>query len=451
MALTARQLAIQVLRRVEEDGAYSHIALAAALVASNLDERDRGLATELVYGTLAHQRTIDTVLGPFLKRPLDRLDTPVRLALRLALYQLIYLDRIPAHAIVDEAVTMTKEEVGRGASGFVNGVLRTMLRRRKEWKPFEPADRARRPERYLGQRYSLPDWIAQRLVHLEGLERAEALAESFNRRPPLYLRALRPDESVLPEGIEMVPHIPGALRAAGFSDAVRKGLEEFRWVVQDLGSQLIAHYTEPPTKGHGELTYILDGCAGLGGKTLHLATATDESTLIDAVEPMATKLGMLEDVLSHTPHRDRVTLHVATLQDFLATRDTLYDRVLIDAPCTGLGVLRRHPETRWRRTQADIDSLVELQRELLDAAAKRVRPGGVLVYSVCTFIAEEGPGQISQFLNKHANFQRWKPTSSPLDWSPYTDKSGDLRLTPLDHDSDAFYAARLVRSQDKTS
>lgn len=450
MALSSRQLALQILRRIEEDDAYSHIVISSTLSSSELDERDRHLVTELVYGTLTHQRTIDTVIAPFLKRPLQGLDLPVRLALRLALYQLIYLDRIPAHAIVDEAVNMTKAELGKGASGFVNGVLRQMLRKRENWRPYDPEDRKRQPLRYLAERYSLPDWIARRLLAMEEMERAEALAQAFNQRPPLYLQNLATEASELPDNVDPVPGVPRALRAKSFDQSVRQGLADHRWIVQDLGSQLICHFVEP--RG---ATQLLDGCAGLGGKTLHLAISTDAAAHIDAVEPLATKLAMLEEVLADTPAKGRVALHTSTLQDFLAKRELLYDRILIDAPCTGLGILRRHPETRWRRKESDIAPLVKLQRSLLDCAARHLRPGGILIYSVCTFLDEEGPGQVEKFLNENNDFQRWKPTSRPpshsIEWGPYTDPEGDLRLTPLDHDCDAFYAARLIRKTDQTS
>jgi 16S rRNA (cytosine967-C5)-methyltransferase len=441
MAVSARQLAMQILRRIEDDGAYSHIVLSSALTASALEERDRNLVTELVYGTLTHQRTIDAILAPFLKRPLLELDGPVRLALRLALYQLVYLDRIPVHAIVDEAVQVTKLELGKGASGFVNGVLRQMLRNRNRWRPYDQADRHANPARYLGERYSLPDWIARRMIDSHGLDRAEAMAEAYNLRPPLYLHRLESSDQALPPELEPVHGVPGALKAMGMTTAIREGLQQHRWIVQDLGSQLITHFLEPH-----DGTSLLDGCAGLGGKTLHLMTATSPDARIDAVEPFASKLALLKEVVANRPDASRIQLHTSTLQRFLADSNRTYDRILIDAPCSGLGVLRRHPETRWRRTESDIESLVGLQRELLETAAPHLSPQGVLVYSVCTFTHEEGPGQIDQFLNEHKDFQRLKPTSSLLDWSGFSGPHGDLYLNPMDHDSDGFYAARLTRS-----
>lgn len=456
-----RKTALEVLKRVEREHAYSHIALANSFLARPLSGRDRGLATEIVYGTLTRQRTLDTMLGPFVKRGMRGLDRGILIVLRMALYQLVYLDRIPAHAIVDEAVNLAKGESGKGASGLVNGVLRNILRNREKLQGWDEADAERRPVRYLAERYSLPDWLANRLIQHygggpNGAERARAVADAYCQRPDLYLRLLKGNSAELleiPEGVQEIEGVPGAFRVAGFGEELRAGLEDHRWVVQDLGSQLIGWFVDAQPGDN-----VLDACAGLGGKTLSLADdvlkAGETLGRVQAVEPNAGKVEKLRKAVAACGWQDSVQVHPGTLQEYFAASEEdcreAFDRVLVDAPCTGLGVIRRHPETRWRRTEADIRALSKIQRDLLDLGAACVRPGGVLVYSVCTFTVEEGTRQIVQFLERHPEFERvgspvYEDGKAVVDWSNYTDANGDLALNPLDHETDAFYAVRLRR------
>lgn len=441
--LNPRQVAQRVLETIEREDAYSHIALDAALERSRLDARDRGLATELVYGTLTWQRSLDKVLSDFVRRGIDGLDLSVLVALRVAVYQLLFLDRIPAHAAVDEAVEITKAGPSRAAAGLVNGVLRNIVRKQGEVRWWNDKDREQKPARYLGERYSLPNWMTNRMLQYWGLERAEELAEAFNTRPPLYLRRLA-DDLELPEGVEPVDGVPGALRASSMSDGVRQGIEGGKWGVQDVGSQLIGLFAgaEP------DLT-VLDGCAGLGGKTLHLARLVGPSGGIVAIDPVGSKIDLLCAAAESAGFDDRLTTQVASLQEFAEETDQSFDLVLIDAPCSGLGVIRRHPETRWRRNESDIFALTKLQQDLLDIAAELVSPGGTLTYSVCTFTTEEGPKQVERFLERHPDYERLgAPSTGPsarVDWEKYVDPDGQLTLDPLRHDTDAFFAARLKR------
>ena len=438
---TARTIALETLERIHKDGAYSHIALSTALDRSDLDRRDRGLVTELVYGTLARQRTLDAVLKKFVSRKLDDVEVPILITLRLAAYQVIFLDRIPDHAVVHESVEMVKERRGRGAAGFTNGVLRALLRKERYWKIWEEVDPAKNQVRHLGLRHSLPDWMACRLIKRVGFERAMDHGESFNLRPPLYFRAVDALPDPLPGGLIEVEEVPGCLRCDdGMNDEIDSAVQNSTLIVQDLGSQLIGHYCAP-----GDHKKILDPCAGLGGKTLHLAKLSPEAQVV-ASDPMQSKLDRLEQTLSESPMAERIEIRSSKIWKLPASYSD-FDLILVDAPCTGLGVIRRHPETRWRRSVADIKKLAKKQSKILNEAAMRVKKGGTLVYSVCTFTPEEGPEQIEDFLKKHSNFERLgPPESSDIDWSRYTDDNGDLSLNPADHDADAFYAARLKKT-----
>lgn len=438
---TSRILASDVLQRIYKDDAYSHIALSSALEKSTLDERDRALATELVYGTLARQRTIDTLLERFVNRRLDKLDLPVLISLRLATYQFLFLDRIPPHAAVNEAVEYVKARGGRGAAGFVNGVLRAMLRKKDRWPVWENFPAKDSQVVHLGVLHSLPDWIARQLINTYGFEKALALGASFLERPPLYFRPLDKAPDPLPEGLTPTEGVPDSYRAQSMTPQINEALKNNQLLIQDLGSQLVGHFAAPKKDAQ-----ILDACAGLGGKTLLLARLAGPKAKITAVDPQKSKLMLLDDRLENTPFADSIHLVTGEVKD-LPDEATDFDLVLVDAPCSGLGVLRRHPETRWRRSPRDVHQLAKVQRQLLDETARRVRPGGNLVYSVCTFTNEEGPEQIEAFLKRHPDFKREAPPKdSPIDWSRFADKAGDLRLNPVDHDADAFYAARLIRS-----
>lgn len=414
----SRKTALEVLRRIHEDDAYSHIALSEALDASKLTGPDRGLATELVYGTLAWQRAIDQLLDEALHDGLGSIGGPLHDVLRLGVYQLVFLDRIPDHAAIDESVKLSRTVCGEGASGLVNAVLRTIARE-EEPRWWDDADLERKPVRWLGQRWSLPNWLSNRLIQQFGLERATSLAEAFNSRPPLWLRMVGQ------------PLDGAARRFDTMTDEAREALGDYRAVVQDLGSQLVVRMC-----GVSAGERVLDACAGVGGKTLALI---DEGATVTALDPQKSKIDMLETAAKRLEVSDRVVAVDTELQniDF----DAPFDGVLVDAPCTGLGTLRRHPETRWRRDQSDITILSRRQENLLDEAARAVAPGGWLVYSVCTFTREETTKQIEQFLQRHPDFER-----APALEHEAVDELGELHTYPDEHDADAFFASRLVRT-----
>jgi 16S rRNA (cytosine967-C5)-methyltransferase len=422
-ALSARQVAHEALIWIAEQGAYSHIALGALLERHPLEERDRGLCTELVYGTLTWQRVIDeALLARVVSRPLERVDLPVLVALRVAAYQLGWLERVPAHAALNEAVEDIKRRVGPGAAGFVNGALRA-LQRRMEGADLRAARLAhtRAPVAKLALTWSLPDWLAKRLIAMFGEAEAHAWGEAFARRPPLWARRVATDEVVRLDSLVV---------------EAREAIERGELAIQDLGSQLVGRMA-------GEVAglRVLDACAGLGGKTTQLARYVGESGRVVAVDPQRAKLELLRQAAKRQGVSARVEVVCGELER-VAEALGLFDVVLVDAPCSGLGVLARHPETRWRRQEADIKALVEVQRRLLEQAAALVKPGGALVYSVCTWTIEEGPGQLAAFLAAHPG---WR-VEAPAGWAqPVELVDGALRTSPPRDDCDAFWAVRLAR------
>ncbi|MEM9490151.1 MAG: 16S rRNA (cytosine(967)-C(5))-methyltransferase RsmB [Myxococcota bacterium] len=486
----AREVARRVVRRVAADDAFASLTLAAELDAAGLDPRDRRLATELVYGVLRHLTRLDRALHAMTERGLAKVNRKVLAILRVAAYQILFLDRVPDHAAVDDAVRAARKLGGGRLAGFANGVLRRLTRDGEPPLPGRAyvasgasADAAARDadadagadsdaalsdaRAYIEVAHSLPPWLADRLRARLG-EPAELLAaaEGLSQPAGLTIRVntarttvdalserLRADHDT----IEIIRPDLGraALLLYGLGDPERS--PSFRaglWTVQDLGAQLVSHFIDylgdrPAATGSSDGAAglrILDACAGVGGKASHLAELYSGAH-IDAVDISERKLRRLRDTADRLGATG-IHCHTVDLTDRAAGDGILaatYDAVLVDAPCSGLGVLRRHPETKWRVSESDIARMAELQRQLLDALCQRVAPGGILIYSVCTFTAEEGARQLAAFLDRHSDFA----LSAPQDES-FTDRQlcpepGVLTTWPHRHQADAFFAARLVR------
>lgn len=429
---SAREVARRVLARVGERGAWATLALTAELTAADLDERDRRFATELVYGTLRHQLRLERALAAHAE--LGKARPPVRAALLVAAYQLLFL-RVPSHAAVDDAVTAVRARFGPKLGGFVNAVLRKLATTGEP--PLPTAPRAR-----LALEHSLTPWLIDEVAAQVPADELAAAVAGLTTQAPLWIRVNRtratPAEviaALTKDGATVTasPYDDHALAVEGLGDPARA--PTFRvglWTVQDLAAQLVGRMMAPEP---GER--VLDACAGVGGKTTHLAELAPGVT-IDAVDPLAAKLALAQGAALRLG-LGGITTHVGPLASLPA--DRTYDRVLVDAPCTGAGVLRRHPEAGLRLTRDDVTSLAAVQAELLALAAARVRPGGVLVYAVCTITAAEGPAQLAQFLAAHPAFTVEAP---PLPDAVVVD--GAVRTWPHRHGADGFFAARLRRA-----
>ncbi len=440
--MTARAVARRVLQRVEE-GAFATLALGGELErASAMSRPDRGLATELVYGVLRQRRRLDYALDHFAPRGLERLDARTLDILRLGAYQILFL-RIPAHAAVDDAVRAVTRLRGTRLGGFVNALLRR-LARQGEPPPPDPAGGVA----HLAVVHSAPDWLVERALGLFGPAEAPDFLAALNATPPVWLRAntLRaPAGTVLERLHQERPELAvarsrlleEALRVEGAGDLfATRCYGDGLFSSQDLGAQLIGRLLAPAA---GEK--LLDGCAGVGGKSMHLAALSAGAATIDAADRSPRKLELCNDQARRLGVSSVRTV-LADLTDASAPLATAYDGVLLDAPCSGLGVLRRHPEAKWRAA-GPTPELLALQRALLEAMARRVAPGGRLVYSVCTFTDEEGPRQTASFLAAHGDFSVERASEPPL--GPLVDPAGALRTWPHRHDADAFYAVRLRR------
>ncbi|MFQ5845856.1 MAG: 16S rRNA (cytosine(967)-C(5))-methyltransferase RsmB [Planctomycetota bacterium] len=453
----AREAAFGILRRVERQGAYASLLL-QAMGGETLPARDRALVTELVYGVLRHRLYLDHVIAAFSSRPLERIDADLRLILRLALYQILYLDRIPARAAVNEAVALARRRLGargRAAAGFANALLRAVGSQPARVPQVPPVLGAADPARALALGASHPEWMVRRWIERFGLDGAERLLAAQNRPAPVALRVnLRRATServAAALSAQGVPTAPGrflerflvvARGAPQRTDAFRRG----EFYIQDEASGLVARMARARP---GER--ILDACAAPGGKALALAETTGERGLVVAGDPHAARLGLLRD----NARRLGLSWCVAVAGDFAGQRLPLapgaaFDIVVVDAPCSGTGVIRRHPELRYRLSPAGLDRLVELQARLLERCAPLVRVGGSLLYSVCSLEPEEGPLQARRFLEEHRGFVAEDPRPDLPKAARALVAAGELPcLITLPHrdDLDGFFAARFRRQR----
>ncbi len=438
----ARETAMKVLYAVHENGAYANVALVEAFRGARLDDLERRFATELVYGAVKAGDTLDWMIRQYTKRPLRKMTPYVRAVLRLGMFQLFFLDRIPPSAVCNEATELMKKYGHIGTARFVNAILRTATREPEKVRIEEGKDEAM----YLSLALQHPVWLIRRWLRAFGREETERLCAYDNSPAQLSLRAnflrttkealmerlrgegaeVRPSEWA-PEGVLCSEH--GALDA---SPSLREGLFQ----VQDESSMQVAHVVAPKP---GE--FVLDMCSAPGGKTTHLAEKMENKGRIVALDIYEGKLARVADNASRLGISIIETKKLDAREAGKLFRGKA-DRVLLDAPCSGLGVLRRRPDARWRKTEEEIGQLPELQRELLESAACAVRPGGVVVYSTCTIEPAENEELVRNFLASHEDFVLEK-TGAYLPLRP--SESDMVQFYPQRDGIDGFFIARLKR------
>ncbi len=395
----ARACAYRVVRRVFEEGAYTDRALAAEAAATGLQPRDRSLAMQLAYGAVQRRGTLDYLLERLAGRPSGKLDPGVLAALRLGLFQLLFLDGIAPHAAVNESVELTKAAGSFGA-GLVNAVLRRAARE----GPALLAELGDETSDRAAIRHSVPDWLASRWWEELGADEARALLRHINEPAESALRVntlLSTREAVigrLPVPAHAALGIPDGLVLEGPFDVQASALwAEGRIMAQSRGSMLVARVLDPQPGDR-----VLDLCAAPGGKTTHLAALIANHGQVVAVERNPRRA----EALSETCARMKAACVQVEVADARERRhDGAFDRVLVDPPCSGLGTLQSRPDIRWRASPDQIAELVELQAQILEAGALATAPGGALVYSVCTISSAEGQGVIDRFVTEQHEFQ----------------------------------------------
>jgi len=441
---TAREIALRVLLAEEQEGAYVNLALHRAFSRHRPPERDRAFVTELVYGTVRRRNTLDWALAPFLRRPAASLDPVVRNVLRLGAYQLLYLERVPAAAACNESAGMTRRLGFSSAVGLVNAVLRKLA---GAGLPAFPNPQEE-PVRYLSLCHSHPEWLVAGWLDRFGFEETQALLKADNLPAPFTVRAntLKTAREELAgrlaaAGIEASPArwAPEGLHLAKAGTAESPFFQEGLYFIQDEGAMLAARACAPSQGAH-----VLDLCGAPGGKTTHLAALMGGAGRVTAVDIHPHRLKLLAENCRRLGVAN-VTPRCADAR-WLPEYHLAADFVLLDAPCSGLGVLRRRPDLRWRKTPDSMTGVEELQAALLDSAALCLKPGGILVYSTCTIRREENENQVAAFLARHGDFER--DGLAPHLPRGLVSPPGDdrLQLLPHRHGTDGFFLARLRKS-----
>jgi 16S rRNA (cytosine967-C5)-methyltransferase len=443
-SLNPRAVAAQILHRVLHEDAYAARLVDHALSKPGWDSRDQALLTEIVYGVLRRLLLLDRGIGRFASRGLGSIDPMTLQHLRIAVYQMLFLDRIPHHAILHEAIEAIQALRGPKIAGFSNAVLRKVQSHLHDLNPPDPLLDL---PGHLSISHSHPVWLIERYLQQLGPNATEARLKAHNQPPSLTLRVhpawgSRDDLlRVLEEHtVQAIPTTfsPDGIRIESSSGSmIQKLIKEYpdAFVIQDEAAQCIAHLLEPQADER-----ILDACAAPGGKTTHIASLAPQAQ-ITAVDRHANKLRLIQESC------DRLRLSNVRIRQADLTQplpEDSFDRILCDAPCSGLGTLRKNPEIRYRRTLQDIQQLAQTQRKILHQLAHALKPGGRLLYAVCTDTPEECEETIQHFLHEHPAFSI--ETEIPTELSsiaPLLDPAGFLHTSPETHQMDAFFAVRL--------
>ena len=449
--ISGRSLALEVLIEVDRDQAFSNLALNAALKREGFDRREAGLATEIVYGTLSRLNTIDWMANQFLKKPMQKLEPWLRNLLRMSIYQLHYLDRIPDHAIVNEAVKEAKKHGHKGMVGLVNGVLRNYIRSKQEltvpaqWPKFKK----------IAIEHSHPEWLVKRWLSTFGEKDTIQMCQTNNQPPPVSVRVneLRASKQTVVEQLKK-EHPDAIIQESSLSNtgllvsqagnaAASWSFREGFCTIQDESSMLVG-FAVNPKPGMS----VLDTCAAPGGKTTHLAEKMGNEGVIIALDIHPHKLKLIQEnanrlgiTIIHTKQADA--------RDLPADLSTApFDRILVDAPCSGFGVIRRKPDLKWQRQEKDIAAIAQMQVEILKQAAGWLKPGGTLIYSTCTVDPEENARLVHRFLDENQEFSLDSSLiqDMPTVLHPHFHKSGGyIQILPHHFGSDGFFISRLKK------
>jgi 16S rRNA (cytosine967-C5)-methyltransferase len=420
----ARQTAFDVLRSVELRNAFSDYALNSARV-NRLEAIDRNMVTEIVYGTLRWRQLLDRWLGEASSRPWNNVDADARVLLRMSLYQIWQMDRVPDHAAVNDAVELAKTKLRRGAEGFVNAILRNLARSRP-W--LEPGFERMYPP---WERASLPRWLWERWETRWGADMALRYAQSLNRPPQAAFRFISAAEGVSAARFHASDVVPGAYLAAK-DDGVETG-ETIAW--QDEASQLIPHLA-----GNVNGCRIWDVCAAPGGKSSILRGSAGPDGFVLSSEIHIRRARLLRSFLKRGTGGKSAVVVLDARKNPPVQRQ--FDLVMADVPCSGLGTVRRNPEIKWRAEEGRLEEMSRVQSEILTSASTAVRRGGLLLYSTCSTEPEENEQVVEGFLRSGANFSLIRPEHPP-GVETWLDERGFMRTFPSERLWDGFFAALM--------
>lgn len=452
----AREVAMDILTKVEQQQAYSNLLLHQTLQRLKLERVEAALATEIVYGTIQRRNTINFFLSRFLPKGLAKLDPWVRSLLQLSFYQLYYLDRIPMHAVVNEAVNIAKRKGHKGISGMINGVLRNVLRTFEKGELVLPEGLSSLTRISLAE--SHPEWMVARWIKQFGEQNTERICKANNRTPHISVRvntikAYR-DELMRQMGEQELEVRPSLLSIHGILVEQSGNMANTAWFtdgklsIQDESSMLVAAAVDPRPGMN-----VLDCCAAPGGKTTHMAELMNNQGKVYAndihphkqklIDEQAKRLGLncIETIVNDAKYLSN------------ELKSMTFDRILVDAPCSGLGVIRRKPDLKWVKEEKEIENLPKLQLEILSSVAQLLHPDGVLVYSTCTMEREENQEVVETFLKQHPQFELDPSIRSILpkhyddqkarQVEPVDEPLGMVSILPHEYESDGFFIAKF--------
>lgn len=452
-----RELILDMLMEILEKGAYSHLVIRDVLDKYNYsDSRDKAFVKRVTEGTLERLIQIDYCLDYYSSISVLKMKPLIRTLMRMSAYQLLFMDKIPDRAVCNEAVKLAGKRGFRGLSGFVNGVLRT-LARNKESLPYP--DREKEPVKYLSVKYSMPEFIIELWINAYGEEKTRMLLETLLQESPLRVRLkenlTREEQRDWIHALEKAgvrakehPYLPYAFTLGNVENVKSlPGYGEGFFVVQDVSSMLAveaAGISGESLREEGRILAV-DVCAAPGGKSMHLAEKLGERGKVISRDVSEYKAALLRDNIERTGYKNmEVQVHDACVLDESLVEKA--DVVLADLPCSGLGVLGKKKDIRYRITKEAIEELTELQRRILDVVWRYVKPGGVLIYSTCTINPDENHKMAEWFLDNHPfTPQRFAP-HLPEELKGEEDK-GMLQLFPGSHETDGFFIARFKRNR----
>ncbi|OIJ13217.1 16S rRNA (cytosine(967)-C(5))-methyltransferase [Anaerobacillus alkalilacustris] len=448
MKKKVREVGLEILLQIEKNQAYSNLLLNQSIKKEKLNEKDVGLLTEIVYGTIQRKNTLDFFLSQFVKGRLHKLDQWVLVLLRLSIYQLVYLDRVPERAVVHEAVEIAKKKGHKGISAMVNGTLRSFLR---EGKP--TFNNIINPIEKMAIELSHPAWLIERWVEQFGTEKTKNICEVSVVPPSVSARVNKVKNADIDAVIQLLAN-EGVLAERGdlSEDAIKvvkgslpntKLYKEGFLTIQDESSMLVARALDPKPG-----MKVLDSCAAPGGKTTHIAERMNNEGDVYALDLHQHKVKLIDEQANRLHLTSITTKATDSRNAGQIFEKESFDYILVDAPCTGFGVIRRKPDIKWQKKVEDIEKITTIQKAILDAVAPLLKKGGRLVYSTCTIDTVENEEVVKSFLEGHHEFHLDRTLMNRLPKKAQRFcKDGMVQLLPSDFQTDGFFIASLIKNQ----
>jgi len=443
--MNSREIALKVLMDMHNKGAYSNYSINKYLKGSE-NVKDENLVREIVYGVIENLTYIDYIISKLSKKKIDKIHPLILEILRIGVYQIAFTDKIPHRAAVNESVNLGKKYVHKGAAGFINGVLRSFSRNKEQIMEIDEKDRLK----FLSIKYSHPKWMIKRWIEFYGEDFTEELLIANNSKPKLNLRVntLKTDRNSLMKVLLDYGYNVHETKYAKDGIVVENPtriteIDEFiqgHFIIQDESSMLVGQIANPK-----ENSIVLDLCSAPGGKATHLAQIMNNKGKIICWDIYEHKLELVRE----NANRLGINIIETKLQDAQILDEDMIgiaDMCIVDAPCSGLGIIRRRPEIKWNRKQEDIEDLARIQRNILNNASKYVKPGGVIIYSTCTIEQKENINTVMEFLKENKDFIL-TPFDKLVDFDVNTVSSEDgyIQMFPNLHGTDGFFIARIQK------